>query len=351
MGLLTVKTLHLYLKYKTSLPIYANKQRELFSDKEIIEYAKATLLTEAKAVEALVSSVNSDFIESTRLIHNSEGRLILTGIGKSAVIAMKIVATLNSTGTPAIFMHAADAIHGDLGIVQPHDIVLCISKSGSSPEIQSLLPFIQKRGNKIIGMTAEKSSFLAKTADYILYTPVEKEACPNNLAPTTSTTVQLAMGDALAVCLLQMKNFKADDFAQHHPGGALGKKLFLTLGDLVEKNAKPKVTVDSSVKNVIQEITEKRLGTTVVMKEEEICGIVTDGDIRRMLEKHDNIGKLTAKDIMSANPKKVAKNTLATDAMKILQTNKISQIVVTDEKGRYHGIVHFLDLTKEGIVA
>lgn len=322
----------------------------MFSHQEILEHAKATLLTEAKAVDNLVRALDTDFIDSTRLIHNTKGRLIITGIGKSGVIAMKIVATLNSTGTPAVFMHAADAIHGDLGIVQKHDIVLCISKSGASPEIQSLLPFIKKRGNKIIGMTAEKSSFLAKTADHILHTPVEKEACPNNLAPTTSTTVQLAMGDALAVCLLKMKNFKAHDFAQHHPGGALGKKLFLTLGDLIEKNAKPQVKIDTCVKDVIQEMTQKRLGTTVVMNEDKICGIITDGDIRRMLEKHDNIGNLKAKDIMSANPIQIEKNTLASDAMQILQSNKISQIVVIDEKGLYQGIVHFLDLTKEGIV-
>ena len=324
----------------------------MFTDKQILEHAKSTLSTEAKAIENLVLCLDSDFVESTRLIHNGMGRVIITGIGKSAVIAMKIVATLNSTGTPAIFMHAADAIHGDLGIVQEQDVVLCISKSGASPEIQSLVPFIQKRKNKIIGMTAEKSSFLAKAADHVLHTPVEKEACPNNLAPTTSTTIQLAMGDALAVCLLPMTDFKADDFAKYHPGGALGKRLYLSLGDLVENSTKPRVSRDAPVREVIQEITEKRLGATVVMDDDgKICGIVTDGDIRRMLEKHDNIGQLTADDILSANPIQLSTDTLATRAMQILQKNKISQIVVIDEDGHYQGIVHFHDLTKEGIVA
>jgi arabinose-5-phosphate isomerase len=262
---------------------------------------------------------------------------------------MKIVATLNSTGTAAVFMHAADAIHGDLGIIQDKDAVICISKSGNSPEIQALIPFIKKRGNLVIAFTANPDSFLAKTADKVISTYVEKEACPNNLAPTTSTTVQLAVGDALAVCLLKLKNFNENDFAQHHPGGALGKKLYLTAGELAKKHERPSVETNSPVKIVISEITKKRLGATVVKRNNKIVGIITDGDIRRMLENHDNIGNLTAQDIMSANPITIDPEKLAFDVMTILKSKDIGQLIVEDSNGYYLGMVHILDLVKEGI--
>lgn len=278
-----------------------------------------------------------------------KGRVVITGIGKSAVIAMKIVATLNSTGTAAVFMHAADAIHGDLGIIQKHDVVICISKSGNSPEIQALIPFIKKRGNLVIALTANPKSYLAEAADKVISTYVEKEACPNNLAPTTSTTAQLAMGDALAVCLLKLKKFDAQDFAQYHPGGALGKKLYLTVGELAKKHECPSVRIDTPVKNVISEITQKRLGATIVMDKNQIVGIITDGDIRRMLEKFDNIGTLVAKDIMSNNPITVDPEILATDVLKTLETKGIGQLIVQDSRGEYLGMVHILDLINEGM--
>lgn len=278
-----------------------------------------------------------------------KGRVVITGIGKSAVIAMKIVATLNSTGTAAVFMHAADAIHGDLGIIQKHDVVICISKSGNSPEIQALIPFIKKRGNLVIALTANPKSYLAEAADKVISTYVEKEACPNNLAPTTSTTAQLAMGDALAVCLLKLKKFDAQDFAQYHPGGALGKKLYLTVGELAKKHECPSVRIDTPVKNVISEITQKRLGATIVMDKNQIVGIITDGDIRRMLEKFDNIGTLVAKDIMSNNPITVDPEILATDVLKTLETKGIGQLIVQDSRGEYIGMVHILDLINEGM--
>lgn len=320
------------------------------SNKEqILANAKTTLELESKAIFNLISTLDDQFVSTVEHLSNFEGRVIITGIGKSAVIAMKIVATLNSTGTAAVFMHAADAIHGDLGIIQDKDAVICISKSGNSPEIQALIPFIKKRGNLVIAFTANLDSFLAKTADKVISTYVEKEACPNNLAPTTSTTVQLAVGDALAVCLLKLKNFNENDFAQHHPGGALGKKLYLTAGELAKKHELPSVETNSPVKIVISEITKKRLGATVVKSNNKIVGIITDGDIRRMLENHDNIGNLTAQDIMSANPITIDPEKLAFDVMTILKSKDIGQLIVEDSIGHYLGIVHILDLIKEGI--
>ncbi len=315
----------------------------------IIEIAKNTISLEAESVASLANNINDDFVEIVNLIHNSKERVIITGIGKSGVIAMKIVATMNSTGTPAVFMHAAEAIHGDLGIIQENDLVICISKSGNSKEIKELVPHINRRGNTLIGMTGEKDSFLAKKSNYLLLTPVKKEACPNDLAPTTSTTVQLAMGDALAMCLLDLNDFKANDFAQFHPGGALGKKLHLTMGELLNENTKPAVRLDTRMKDVIFEISEKRLGAAVVLDGNKIMGMITDGDIRRILEKHDDIGQLTAEDLMSKSPISVNKELLAVKAFELMTNNKISQIIVIDDNKSYEGIVHILDFIKEGL--
>jgi len=293
--------------------------------------------------------LNDDFAEAVNLIHNSKGRVIITGIGKSAIIATKIVATLNSTGTPAVFMHAADAIHGDLGLILENDIVIFISKSGNTPEIKVLVPFIKSAKNKMIAITGNKDSFLGQQVDYVLNAYVEKEACPNNLAPTTSTTAQLVIGDALAVCLLELQGFSSKDFAKYHPGGALGKKLYLRVEDLASVNQKPQVTPETSVKNVIIEITEKMLGVTAVVEKDKIIGIITDGDLRRMLSKVDNISSLTAKDIMSLNPKTINLDAMAIDAMEVMETHEISQLLV-EENGIYAGVVHVHDLIKEGII-
>lgn len=316
---------------------------------KILEDAKATLLIEAKALEGLIEQLNEDFSFAVELIHLNKGRLIVTGIGKSAVIAMKIVASMNSTGTPAVFMHAADAIHGDLGIVQPDDIVLCLSKSGTSPEIKDLVPHIKHRGNKLISITANKEGYLAQESDFVLLTDVKKEACPNNLAPTASTTAQIAMGDALTVCLLKLKKFNANDFAKHHPGGALGKKLYLTVGQIAAENLQPQVGLDTTIDQVLDEITTKRLGTTVVLENDQIKGIVTDGDIRRMLKEKRDIHKLVAKDIMSPSPILLEEEVLAVKALSIFEEKSINHIIVVDKDRQYKGIVHILDLIKEGI--
>ncbi len=277
------------------------------------------------------------------------GRVIVTGIGKSANIATKIVATLNSTGTPAIFMHAADAIHGDLGTIQENDTVICISKSGNTPEIKVLVPLIKVRENKLIAITGNTDSFLAQQADFVLNAYVEKEACPNNLAPTTSTTAQLVIGDALAMCLLDLRGFSSKDFAKFHPGGSLGKKLYLRVSNLTSLNEKPQVSPDTDVKKVIVEISEKMLGVTAVIENDEIIGIITDGDLRRMLTQTDNFAGLTAKDIMTKNPKKIANNAMAVEAMEMMDKYGITQILAEDE-GKYTGVVHIHNLTKEGII-
>jgi arabinose-5-phosphate isomerase len=315
----------------------------------ILVSAQKTILSESESIAKLVSLLDDNFVKSVELINNSQGRLVVTGIGKSAIIAQKIVATLNSTGTPSLFLHASEAIHGDLGMVQPGDVVICISKSGNSPEIKVLVPLLKRFGNKLIAITGNITSFLSKESDYVLNTYVENEACPNNLAPTNSTTAQLVMGDALAVCLMEMKNFTAEDFAKYHPGGALGKKLLLRVIDMLDTTQKPLVTPDSSIKKVIVEISEKRLGVTAVIENEKVIGIITDGDIRRMLNTTENISGLTAKDIMTVNPKTIKSTELVSDALNILEDFSITQLVVVDN-GDYIGVLHLHDILKEGIV-
>jgi arabinose-5-phosphate isomerase len=316
----------------------------------IKEIALRTIDLEAKSVFGLASFINDDFERAVNAIAKCSGRVVISGIGKSAVIAQKIVATLNSTGTPSIFMHAADAIHGDLGIVQQDDVVIIISKSGESPEIKVLVPLIKNFNNILIGMVGSMDSFLAKQSTFILNTTVEQEACPNNLAPTTSTTAQLVMGDALAVCLMEMKGFKSDDFAKFHPGGMLGKKLYLRVGDLSADNEKPKVSPTQSLKEVIVEMTQKRLGVTAVTDDKDhLLGIITDGDLRRMLKKNIPIDNIKAEDIMTAHPKTIGPDELAVEALNILRKNQITQLVVTDN-GKYQGVIHLHDLLKEGFI-
>ena len=318
-------------------------------ENSIIETARQTINMEGHAILNLSNLVNDDFAKAVELIYNSKGRVIITGIGKSAIIANKIVATLNSTGTPSIFMHAADAIHGDLGLILKDDVVICISKSGNTPEIKVLLPLIKSAKNKIIAITGHKESFLGEQADFVINAYVEKEACPNNLAPTTSTTAQLVVGDALAVCLLQLRGFSSKDFAKYHPGGALGKKLYLRVEDISSVNQKPKVSRETSIKDVIIEISEKMLGVTAVIENETIIGIITDGDLRRMLSKVDDFSKLTAQDIMSNNPKRIAADAMAIDAKEVMENFGISQLLVEDS-GKYAGVIHLHDLVKEGII-
>lgn len=316
----------------------------------IKQVALRTIDLEAQSIAGLASFINDDFENAVNAIANSKGRVVVSGIGKSAVIAQKIVATFNSTGTPSIFMHAADAIHGDLGIVQQEDVVIIISKSGESPEIKVLVPLIKNFGNVLIGIVGSIDSFLAKNSTLILNTSVEQEACPNNLAPTTSTTAQLVMGDALAVCLMELKGFQTNDFAKFHPGGMLGKKLYLRVSDLFANNEKPKVLAQQSLKEVIVEMTTKRLGITAVVDDDNnLLGIITDGDLRRMLEKTVAIDKVKAGDIMTANPKTIGPDELAVDALDQLRKKEISQLAVI-EKGKYLGIIHLHDLIREGLI-
>ena len=315
----------------------------------ILAIAKKTIETEAASIRHLASLLDGNFTNAVRCIIESEGRVIVSGIGKSAIIASKIVATLNSTGTPAVFMHAGDAIHGDLGTIQQSDVVVCISKSGSTPEIKMLVPLIKRGKNKLIGMTGNLDSYLAKQADFVLNTFVAKEACPNNLAPTTSTTAQLVIGDALAICLLEIKGFSRSDFAKYHPGGALGKRLYLRVSDIVANNQKPEVETHTEIKKVIVEISEKMLGATAVTENGNIVGIITDGDIRRMLNKYDNISGLIAKDIMTSNPKTIAVDVLAIEALELMQAKGISQLLGIDGK-KYMGVVHLHNLIQEGIL-
>jgi len=321
----------------------------LKNNTSIKESAKQTILIESQAIKSLVDYLDDGFENAVNKIHNSKGRVIITGIGKSANIATKIVATMNSTGTPAIFMHAADAIHGDLGTVLKDDIVICISKSGNTPEIKVLIPLIKNNNNNIvIAITGNVNSYLGEHADFVINAYVEKEACPNNLAPTSSTTAQLVLGDALAVSLLSLKGFTSKDFAKYHPGGALGKRLYLRVSDLIANNEQPKVTPNTNIKEVILEISQKRLGTTAVLEGNTIVGIITDGDIRRMLNNDIDFNSLLAKDIMNNNPKVINVNDMAIDALETLESNKISQILVEDH-GNYVGVVHLHDLIKEGI--
>lgn len=319
------------------------------SQEQIIALAKNTIIEESKAIAKLADFIDIKFVSSVDLIYKSKGRLVVTGIGKSAIIAQKIVATMNSTGTPSAFLHASEAIHGDLGMVQPNDVIICISKSGNSPEIKVLIPILKNFGNPMIAITGNLDSFLAKNVQFVLDTTVAKEACPNNLAPTSSTTAQLVMGDALAVCLMEMRDFKSQDFAKYHPGGALGKKLLLKVKDLLDHENKPSVRASDSIKKVIVEISEKRLGVTAVLDEnEKILGIITDGDIRRMLYKNDSFLQLEAKDIMTQNPKSIAPENLVIDAFSIMEKCSITQLLVL-ENNHYKGIIHLHDILKEGI--
>lgn len=319
------------------------------STAEIKKIGIETIEQELSAIRNLKSQINNDFAFAVKEILQSDGRVIITGIGKSANIATKIVSTLNSTGTPAVFMHAADAIHGDLGTIRKEDIIICISNSGNTPEIRVLAPLLKIRGNKLIAITGNMDSFLAQKADFVINSTVEKEACPNNLAPTSSTTAQLVLGDALAVALLECRGFSTADFAKLHPGGALGKKLYLKVEDLCLNNEIPKVNLDDDVRKAIVEISSKRLGVTAVMDNGNIMGIITDGDIRRMLEKHTSIDRIKAADIMNPNPKKIDKNTLVVDALSIMRKNNITQLLAVDGTN-YVGVIHLHDILNEGIL-
>ena len=318
--------------------------------KNIKNIAREVLLNESRAIENLINFIDNDFEACVREIHEGKGRVVITGVGKSAIIANKIVATLNSTGTPALFMHAADAIHGDLGMIQKEDIVICISKSGSTPEIKVLVPLLKRRGSKLVALVSNTNSYLAQQSDYVLNATISEEACPHNLAPTTSTTVHLALGDALAVCLLELRDFSSEDFAQYHPGGALGKQLYLKVGDIYTNNALPLVSLDASIKDVIMEISSKRLGATAVVDDQKnLLGIITDGDLRRMLEKEMNFNSLRAHEIMTLNPKTIGHDEFAVKALQMMQEKNITQLVVV--KGmQVDGFIHLHDLLKEGIV-
>ena len=345
--------MNLILAIKSSnfgAPVSISPGRVLVMAVSIKEVALRTIELEVQAVAGLAAFINIDFERTVEALAASKGRVVVSGIGKSAVIAQKIVATFNSTGTPSIFMHAADAIHGDLGIVQQDDVVIIISKSGESPEIKVLVPLIRNFGNTLVAMVGSTASYLAQHANLVLNTSVEQEACPNNLAPTTSTTAQLVMGDALAVCLMEMKGFQSDDFAKFHPGGMLGKKLYLRVSDLYVDNEKPKVLSHQSLKEVIVEMTAKRLGITAVVNEEnKLLGIITDGDLRRMLEKSSAIDNIHASDIMTADPRTIGPDEMAVDALDLLRKNEISQLAVTAE-GKYLGIIHLHDLVREGLI-
>lgn len=320
-------------------------------DHHILDFAQNVVRQEHQAIVGLVDLLDADFVRVAHLIFHSQGRLIVTGIGKSAIIAQKIVATLNSTGTPSVFLHAADAIHGDLGIVQPNDIVLCISKSGNSPEIKVLAPLIKNMGNVLVAMVGNRGSFLDTQADYTLDTTVECEACPNNLAPTTSTTAQLVMGDALSMTLLKMRGFTAQDFGRFHPGGALGKKLYTRVEDILSVEACPSVGLTDHLDRIIIEISSGRLGAAAVLGPEgQLEGVITDGDLRRMLERRKDLVRVRAEDIMSRNPKHVALETLAIDAYDVMEKNKITNLIVVDEQGVYRGILHLHDILREGVV-
>lgn len=316
----------------------------------IINAGKTAVKQEADALLALGDCINDNFFSAVKTIADCGGRLVVSGIGKSAIVAQKLVATLNSTGTPALFMHAADAIHGDLGMVQENDVVLIISKSGDSPEIKVLTPLVKNFGNKVIGMVDNLQGYLGRQADIVLHSKAGTEACPNNLAPTTSTTVQMVLGDALAISLMNAKGFGSADFARYHPGGSLGKKMFLRVSDLVDAEENPKVTPMATIREAIVEMTSKRLGAVAVIDENgQAIGIITDGDIRRMMERHDNLGSLTAKDVMGKDPKHIARHSLAMEGLELMRKHHINQLVV-EENGRYFGILHLQDLVREGIL-
>jgi arabinose-5-phosphate isomerase len=316
----------------------------------ILETAKATLDIELEALVALKNNLGDSFVQAVENIYKAKGRLVVTGIGKSAIVAQKIVATMNSTGTPSLFMHAADAIHGDLGMIQANDIIICISKSGDTPEIKVLIPFLKNAGNLLIAIVSNLDSYLAKQADFILHTPIKQEADPNNLAPTASTTAQMAMGDALATALLALRGFSSLDFAQFHPGGALGKQLYLRVKDIYPLHAQPKVLSDASIQETILEMTSKRLGATAVIdKENKVMGIITDGDLRRMLSKQTDFKNLLAANIMSENPFSINPDAMAVEALQIMRKKNITQLIVS-EQNTYIGLIHLHDLLKEGLV-
>ena len=321
----------------------------MITKENILASAKNTILSESQSIAKLADFLDGNFIEATQKIYNSKGRLVVTGIGKSAIIAQKMVASFNSTGTPSLFLHASEAIHGDLGMIQSEDVIICISKSGNSPEIKVLVPLLKRFGNTLIAITGNIASFLAKGSDIVLNTTVDSEACPNNLAPTNSTTAQLVMGDALIVCLMEMRDFKPEDFAVYHPGGALGKKLLLRVKDMLEHSLKPMVPPNASIKEVIFEISEKRLGVTAVVDNNVVIGIITDGDIRRMLNERDTFADLTAVDIMTKNAKMTSSDAMVVDALNIMENFSITQLVVVDG-GDYKGVLHLHDILKEGIV-
>ncbi len=315
----------------------------------IIQYATDTIQSEIAALQKMSAFIDDHFVQAVHLMHQTPGRIVITGIGKSAIIAQKIVATLNSTGSPSLFMHAADAIHGDLGMIQPDDVVIIISKSGESPEIKALLPFVRNFGNKVIAICGNKDAYLATHADHFINTTVDAEACPNNLAPTTSTTAQLVMGDALAVSLLRLKGFTDQDFARFHPGGALGKRLYLRVKDLSSRNARPSVTADATLKEIIIEISGKFLGATAVLEDNKLLGIITDGDLRRMLENHEQPRQLLAREICSLAPKSIDEKELAVHALELMREYDITQLIVTQD-GQYAGMVHLHDLVREGLI-
>lgn len=317
---------------------------------EINQIARDTLKLESDSIKNLIKYIDRDFSSSVQAIYEAKGRVIITGIGKSAIVAQKIVATMNSTGTPAIFLHAADAIHGDLGLVQKDDIVICISKSGNTPEVKVLVPLVKNMGNQIIAITGAKDSFLASNSDYVLNCYVEREACPNNLAPTSSTTAQMVLGDALAVCLIECRGFGSKDFARYHPGGSLGKQLYLRVKDIYPQNERPSVRLNDSLKDVIIEISSKRLGLTAVLDDNnKIAGVITDGDLRRMLSKDVQVEHITAKDIMSLSPKTTESDTMAATALHFMEKNNIMQLLVVEDE-EYLGVIHLHDLIKEGII-
>lgn len=332
---------------------FYKKKSVLKSREEIQNIAIQVIADEKKAIEGIEKYINNSFSEAVETIFSASGRVIVTGIGKSANIASKIVSTLNSTGTPALFMHAADAIHGDLGMIQPGDVVICISKSGNTPEIKVLIPLVKNFGNKLIAIVGNVDSFLAHEADIVLNTTVEHEACPNNLAPTSSTTAQLVMGDALAVALIECRNFTASDFARFHPGGALGKQLYMRVSDLYKQNERPCVSPQANLQETILEMTSRRLGCAVVVDPAQpytILGIITDGDLRRMIKANNAFQHLTAADIMSPNPKRVADTEYAVNALHMMRTNSITQLIVVDEDDRYLGVLHLHDILREGIL-
>jgi arabinose-5-phosphate isomerase len=322
----------------------------MFSKDLVLQQAIDSIRLQSASIAALEGFIHDDFAAAINVIYQSKGRLVVSGIGKSAIIAQKIVATLNSTGTAALYMHAADAIHGDLGMIQQDDVVMIISKSGESPEIKLLLPLVKNFGNTVIALCGNALSYLATNSSIFLNCTVEKEACPNNLAPTTSTTAQMVMGDALAVCLLSLKGFTEKDFARYHPGGNLGKRMYLRVQDLIKLNEIPKVKTESTIREIIVEISGKRLGATAVLDEQEnILGIITDGDIRRMLQLHSDVDPLRAKDIYSANPKCIEASELAVQALELMRDNDITQLLVTKD-GNYLGMLHLHDLVREGII-